>query len=505
MITPEKQQAIWELYQAGVKLRRISKDLNVDRKTVSKIIKNKGHLPITQRDDSIKIDQELLENLYRKCDGWKQRVHEELVALGHNIAYSTLTKKLRELGIGEEKNERCERVPDKPGEEFQHDTSPYTLKIGDKRIKVQASVMYLRYSKLRYLKFYRSFTRFHMKCFFHEALSHFGYCAKQCVIDNTNLAVLSGTGKNAIMVPEMVHFARQFGFKFLAHEKGHANRKAGEERSFWFVETNFLPGRTFRTLEDLNEQAFTWATVKIAKRPLSKTKLIPIELFEYEKSYLNKIPSFVQPPYLQIQRLIDPYGYVSFDGNYFWIPGVKAKFNVTVFRFCNSIKVYDKRELLIEYQLPSSETHNEIFKPDGMEQKLRQPNNRKFPTKEEEKRLRQCDPVVDEYLTFIIKIKTNPCQKHKFIRELFGLYHRTALIIFTKAVARALKYRVDDTSTIERICSILLKENVFETTHAEVNGDFFNRESYQEGFLTEEPDFSVYENMNNEHEGQEDE
>lgn len=494
MITPEKQQAIWELHQEGVKKRRISKDLNVDRKTVSKIINCKGKLPIKQRGDSIRIDRDLLENLYTKCNGWKQRVHEELVVLGYDIAYPTLTKKLRELGIGEEKNERCGQVPDKPGEEFQHDTSPYILKIGDKRIKVQASMMYFRYSKLRYLKFYRSFTRFHMKCFFHEALMHFGYCAGQCVIDNTNLAVLSGTGRNAVMVPEMANFAKQFGFKFLAHERGHSNRKAGDERSFWFVETNFFPGRTFRSLEDLNEEAFKWATDKIARRPLSKTKLIPVELFEYEKTYLNKIPSFVQPPYLEYKRLIDQYGYVSFNGNYFWIPGGKAKITVTVLQFCSCIKIYDKRKLLIEHQLPPSNVNNKVFKPDGVEEKLHQPNNRKFPTKEEEKRLRGCDPVVNEYLDFIVKIKNNPCQKHRFIRELFKIYQRTALVIFTKAISRALKYKIDDTNTIERICSILLKENVFESKVANVNDDFYARESYQEGFITEEPDFSIYEN-----------
>ena len=39
--------------------------------------------------------------------------------------------------------------------------------------------------------------------------------------------------------------------------------KAGEERSFWTVETNFLPGRAFQSLEDLNAQALAWATVRL--------------------------------------------------------------------------------------------------------------------------------------------------------------------------------------------------------------------------------------------------
>ncbi|MDI6773765.1 MAG: helix-turn-helix domain-containing protein, partial [bacterium] len=114
-----------------------------------------------------------------------------------------------------------------------------------------------------------------MKCFLHEALTCWGYTAPVCVIDNTNLARLRGTGKNALIVPEMEQFGRAYGFKFICHEVGHANRKAGNERCFYTVETNFLPGRSFESLEDLNKQGFEWTTVRMANRAVSKTGLIP--------------------------------------------------------------------------------------------------------------------------------------------------------------------------------------------------------------------------------------
>jgi hypothetical protein len=94
------------------------------------------------------------------------------------------------------------RVPDEPGAEMQHDTSPYTLSIGGQKMNVIGSLIYLRYSKMRYLKFYRSFNRFQMKCFFHAALNFWGVCAPVCIIDNTNLARLRRTGKNAVMTPD---------------------------------------------------------------------------------------------------------------------------------------------------------------------------------------------------------------------------------------------------------------------------------------------------------------
>ena len=73
---------------------------------------------------------------------------------------------------------------------MQHDTSPFTVPLAGVPARLQASLLYLRYSKRRYLQFYRVFDRFRMKAFLHRALMHWGYAPRQCIIDNTNLARL---------------------------------------------------------------------------------------------------------------------------------------------------------------------------------------------------------------------------------------------------------------------------------------------------------------------------
>jgi len=207
-------------------LHEIARRFGISRNTIRAVIQNKGEMPVSTRRDKTKIATDLLERLYQECDGWIQRVHEKLVEeQGIQVKYSTLTRLLRELGIGKPQETRCERVPDKPGAEFQHDTSVYQIKLSDIPNRLIASLMYLRYSKRRYLRFYRVFNRFRMKCFLHEGLMHWGYAAHECIIDNTNLARLRGTGKNAVIVPEMEAFANQYGFLFVCHEKGHPNRK----------------------------------------------------------------------------------------------------------------------------------------------------------------------------------------------------------------------------------------------------------------------------------------
>jgi hypothetical protein len=297
MIDADKRQAALTLFESGKSKKRIARLLELDIKTVRKIIRRSGsNDSVKPRSDNIDVDDELLRKVYQDCEGYRQRVHEVLSEEhGLEIAYSTLTRKIREAGLGRKAPARSSRVPDVPGEEMQHDTSMYELKIGGKKAKVIGSGLYLRYSKLRYVRFYRRFDRFAMKCFMEEALRFWGYSAGICIIDNTSLAIWYGSGYRAVFAPEMVHFARAYGFEWKAHEIGHHNRKAGKERNFWTVETNFFPGRTFGSLEDLNEQAFQWATDRYAKRPQAKTGLIPADAFEHEKPICSSCPNISLP------------------------------------------------------------------------------------------------------------------------------------------------------------------------------------------------------------------
>lgn len=493
MIEPDKRKAIFLLHEGGMGVREIARRLEVSRNTVRSIIEEKGGVPPRTRSDKIRIDPELLRRLNKECKGWKQRIHEKLVEeKGIEVKYSTLTRILRELGIGNEPKTRCDRVPDVPGAEMQHDTTTYTVKLGERLTKVVASLIYLRYSKRRYLKLYPSFNRFRMKCFLHEALTFWGYGAPLCVIDNTNLARLRGTGKAAVMVAEMESFAKQYGFSFLCHEKGHCDRKAGEERSFWTVETNFLPGRTFESFEDLNAQAFEWATVRMYHRPVAKTGLIPAKAFEHERSYLTELPPHLPPPYLIHERATDQYGYVSFGGNFYWVPGTGRE-DVKVLEYSERLRIYGARELLAQYPLPAVGVRNERFSPEGLPRPRRQPHNRRKPTAEEEGRLRAMAEVVGRYLDFALAPKG--IQRHRFVRELFRLTREMTAALFVTAIERALKYRITQIDVIRRIAQRCLTQGAEALPYVEVDESFLEREAYVEGRLTEEPDFSRYDDL----------
>jgi transposase len=490
MIDADKRKAIHLLKSEGMSLGAISRQLRVSIGTVRAIVKSGGMPKVIARNDRKCVSEELLRRLFSECQGYVQRVHERLKDENKiEIGYSTLTRLCRSQGLVESEHQRRDaQVPDEPGIEMQHDTSPYKLLLNGQSTNIVGSSLYLRYCKRRFVKFYPSFNRFRMKCFFHEALDHFGYSARDCIIDNTNLAVLRGSGKRAVMVPEMIRFAEQYGFKWFAHEIKHSDRKGGIESGFWFIETNFFPGRTFSTFEDLNQQAFDWATKRISLRPHKKTRLIPAELFEIEKPFLKKIPAYVSPPVIEHDRGTDQYGYASCDGNFFWVPG-EGRGEVKVLEFAGKIRIVQNRKTLIEYARPPWGVKGKPFKPDNVP--AIRPRNQKRPTVAEERRLLAMGPESASYLEVVKKMPLSIVKRNQFIRQLHRLSQKLAPEVFIKVINRALQYGVTDMETLERMAVYLLRDGPYDSVDFELESTSVV-DAHPELDVSEPPDFSHY-------------
>jgi transposase len=199
-----------------------------------------------------------VQETFTLCEGNVVRV-QEVLAADHELAipYSTLTRWVREADLRGPK-QRAGRYHFGMGEEMQFDTSPHHLKLNDRPIKAQCASLVLAYSRRVFIQYYPCFTRFEAKAFLREGVCFMDGSAQRCLVDNTNVVVASGSGPDALIAPEMEAFGQIFGFEFVAHAVGDANRSAGVERSFYFVERNFLPGRRFSSWDDLNAQARAW-------------------------------------------------------------------------------------------------------------------------------------------------------------------------------------------------------------------------------------------------------
>jgi hypothetical protein len=72
--------------------------------------------------------------------------------------------------------------------------------------------------------------------------------------------------------------------------------------------------------------------------------------------------------------------------------------------------------------------------------------------------------------------------------------------VFVQALERALRYRVVLIGTLERIAWLCTSQGQPSLPSAEVNENFRERPAYQEGYLTDEPDLSLYDELPREEE-----
>ena len=321
MLSQSQRTAILELNAQQVSKREIARTLNVSRLTVRKVLRsNSAEVPPLPRPEKAEPYRQQILELMSSCQGNLVRVREELAATGVQLSYSTLTGFCHRHGIGQPPPLAAGRYEFQPGEEVQHDTSPHEVELDGKRRKVQTASAVLAYSHMLFFQMYPTFQRFDCKVFLTEALRYFGGAPNQRVmIDNTHVVVLRGTGREMVPVPEMAAFAERYGFRFVAHERGDANRSARVERNFWFIERNFLAGRRFASWPDLNQQARQWCD-RVNATYKKHLRAVPRELFVVERQHLHPLPVWVPEVYRLHERLVDVEGYVAVHSNRYSVP-----------------------------------------------------------------------------------------------------------------------------------------------------------------------------------------
>jgi predicted transcriptional regulator len=321
MLDQTTRQTILKLRDAGYGARAIARMLEISRGAVKAVLRDgRPEPPVLARAEKAEPHRDDILALHAECGGNLVRVHEELIAR-HQLAlsYPALTAFCRKHGIGHEPKKPAGQYHFDPGKEMQHDTSPHDAHIGGALRRVQTASLVLCYSHRLFFQFYPRFTRFECKVFLDEGVTYHDGACEHCMVDNSHVIVLSGTGKEMQPVPEMAAFARRLSFAFIAHEKGDANRSARVERPFHFIERNFLAGRKFADFADANRQAREWCDKVNAKfrRSLSASSN---ELYVVERAAMRRLPPWRPELYVLHQRVVDLEGYIHVDGHIYSVP-----------------------------------------------------------------------------------------------------------------------------------------------------------------------------------------
>src|SRR6516165_5636576 len=336
MILSEISHSVRVLKAQGYSLREISRLLKLSRNTVRRILRGQERAAAASSPcDAQTLSR--LEDAFRRAN--VVRVQQLLADENElEVSYSTLTRWIREAGLRSTPR-RSGEYRHAPGAEAQHDTSPHRVVIAGKPVTAQCAGLVLAYSRRLLVQYYPRFTRFEAKHFLLEAARFMDGTCPLCVIDNTSVIVADGTGADAIIAPEMAAFARTLGFRFRAHEVGHADRKGRIERPFFYVETNFLPARTFSSFEDLNRQVLAWCRDIANQKPKRVLGMSPEAAYLIEKPYLQPLPNVLPPVYDAFERVVDLYGYVSVDTNRYSVHETFVGQSVSVYKYPADIRI----------------------------------------------------------------------------------------------------------------------------------------------------------------------
>src|ERR1022692_1069979 len=447
MLSQAQRTAILELSAKGVSKNEIARVLQLSRPTVRKVLRsNSTQVPEIPRPEKAEPYRQLILDLFPACKGNLVRVHEELAASGAELSYPALTAFCRRQGIGQAPIVPAGQYHFNPGVEMQHDTSPHSVEVAGKNYKAQTASAVLCYSHLLFFQINPTFQRFDCKVFLTDALRYMGGVVERVMIDNTHVVVLRGTGREMIPVPEMEAFAERFGFRFVAHERGDANRSARVERPFWFIETNFLAGRTFASWTDLNNQARQWCD-KVNSTYKKHIRAIQRELFAIESMHLKPLPAWIPEVYRLHQRTVDVEGYVAVNS---------LRYSVPVAWIGRRVEVRETRDKLeIELDARHTITHVRALTPPSQRITLaehRPPRGEGIKRSDphpEEQALVGAAPEIAPYVAALKQ------KGHKVValalRQLLRLLQEYPRPPFLAAVREAAQYGLYDLDRLERM------------------------------------------------------
>ena len=463
MLDKELRQTITFLLKCKKSQREIVQLLKVSRNTVRAVLKQGVDIPLRGRKNQEADLYPLLRELFTRCLGNAVRIKEVLEEeYGLKIGYTTLKRYIRNAGL----RSPIQRVGEycfEPGDEMQHDTSPHWVLLGDKKIKAQCAAIVFGYSRKLFMRYYPCFTRFEAKTFLKAGLEFMGGSCRRCVIDNTSVILSAGSGADAVISKEMGMFSTLYGFEFVAHRINDPDRKGKVERPFYYIETNFLAGRTFKDWEDLNQQAEAWC-LSVNLREKRLLGMAPETAFIQEKPYLVPLPEVLPPIYEHYQRLVDCQGYINLDTNRYSAPEKLIGKAVDVYKYAEELRLfYQHREIAVHPRLLGKRYERSCLSGHHSKGHIKQAKQAANRTEEA---LRGDSKLLDQYVSALKKHVRG--SGHRPLNRLLNLKRMYPAEAFLRAIKKAEHYGLYDLNRLE---DLIIKS---------VAGEYFNLREEEE-------------------------
>lgn len=352
----EKQKIIIAYFQKGKSQRQIAREMGLNRRTITKYIKDyetkKAKLTDSKENSNqeeliadivedprydttsrkkVKLTDEIIdrikfylrENETKRAEGkTKQQkkkidIHEALKEEGFDIGYTTTCNTIRK--INKEAKEAYIRQEYKLGEVCEFDWGEVKLNIAGKNKTLQMSVFTTARGDYRWGDLYQNQKT---EAFLDTTASFFtevGGVYQEMVYDNTRVMVARFVGRSEKEPTEaLLKLSIYYGFHFRftnsyqAHEKGHV------ERSVEYLRRKIFSKRDeFSSVEEAR-QYFKSELKKLNAKPQKDAKSAQ-EILQEERGYLLPLPPRYDTARITEAR-VDRYACITVDGNHYSVP-----------------------------------------------------------------------------------------------------------------------------------------------------------------------------------------
>lgn len=326
MLSKQRWEDVRQMHAQGVSNSEIARHLEIDRKTVRKALREPWRAySRAQRDDTLLAGHADFLRQRAERVGYSAKIlYQELCrSHGYRGSYETVKRfvaPLREQAVAAA--ELCQRrFETAPGQQSQIDWGQAGICLRNRPVVLHIFVMTLGYSRRGY---YRACANEQLGLFLesHEAaFEHFGGLTRELLYDRPRTVCRPVPGAGWRWNDTFREFARHWGFEPRVCAPYRAQTKGKVESGVKYIKHNFLPGRTFVDMVDVQEQMDEWMTTVADVRIHGTTHQRPIDRFAEEAAAL--LPSTGQGPFGErrsVTRIVAEDYLVSYQSNRYSVP-----------------------------------------------------------------------------------------------------------------------------------------------------------------------------------------